>query len=49
MDLKIKRVLYRYPNEFIYVVKSDNNIIKRCLTRHEAKKFVAQYTQEGAK
>jgi hypothetical protein len=42
MNLSIKRALYRYPNDYIYIVKNENKILKRCLTRYEAKKFITK-------
>tara|TARA_R100001129_G_scaffold46509_1_gene31608 strand:+ start:70 stop:222 length:153 start_codon:yes stop_codon:yes gene_type:complete len=48
-DLTIKRVLYKHPNTFIYVIKSNNEIIKRFRTRYEAKKFICKNLEKGAK
>ena len=49
MDLIIKRVLYKHPDTFIYVIKSNNKIIKRFRSRYEAKKFISKNLEEGAK
>lgn len=42
MELSIKKSLYRYPNDYIFLVMCDGKILKRCFTLYQAKQFIEE-------
>ena len=43
MKLELIKSLYKHPNDYIYVVKEEGKIIKKCLTKNQAKQFITKH------